>query len=92
MTKNELIMAVSKKVDLPIEDCGAVLDAITDEITNLLVMGDKLLLANFMSFETIVRPAHSGRNLVTGELVTIPESKSVKVKASKRVKDLVNGK
>lgn len=92
MTKNELITAVAKKTDLPIEDCGAVLDAFTEEITNLLVRGDKLLLANFMSFETAVRPEHEGMNFVTGKKEMIPESRSVKVKASKKLKSLVNGK
>lgn len=92
MTKNELITAVAKKTDLPIEDCGAVLDAFTEEITNLLVRGDKLLLANFMSFETAVRPAHEGMNFVTGKKEMVSESRSVKVKASKKLKNLVNGK
>ena len=92
MTKNELITAVAKKVDLPIEDCGAVLDAFTEEITNLLVRGDKLLLANFISFQTAIRPAHEGMNLVTGKKEMVPESRSVKIKASKKLKNLVNGK
>ena len=92
MTKNELITNIANRLDMPKTKCEEVINCFTDEITNMLVAGDKLLMSNFMSFETGTRAAFVGHNPKTGELEEYPESRTVKVKVSKRIKDLVNGK
>ena len=88
--KNKFVRAVAGKSDNYIKICRPVIDAFIDEITDILVRGDKLVLMNFMSFETIERAEREGKDLKTGEAVTYPPIKTVKCKVSKTIKDLIN--
>lgn len=83
---------VAKTNNVSIETCEQVVDACINEIVDLLVRGDKLVLKNFMSFETIERAEREGKDLKTGETVVYPPVKSVKCRVSKAVRDAVNAK
>ncbi len=49
-------------------------------------------IAGFGQFNLVDRPARSGVNPTTKEKINIPESKAVKFKPSKTLKDIVNSK
>lgn len=97
MTENDLVNNVYNKLkgspQVPSKSsCRAIVDTFIDEIKDCLVVGDKVVLKGFMSFEVKERPAREGRNPQTGKVVTFPAVKTIKCKLSKAIKDAVNGK
>lgn len=92
MTKSELIKAVAEKSGLTMKDTGKAIDAFTDTITDCMCKDEKVQLPGFGSFETAVRAARMGRNPATGESIMCAETKTVKFKALKGLKDAVNEK
>jgi DNA-binding protein HU-beta len=92
MTRKDLLDKVSKRVDLPRYDVEDVLDAITAEILNSLIDGEKVFLKNFITFEITQRPERRGKHPQTGEPFVFPPVKSIKCKISQTFKDAINGK
>ena len=54
--------------------------------------GEPVRLPGFGGFEVQERGERQGRNLQTGEAITIAASKAVKFSAGARLKDAVNGR
>lgn len=92
MTKNELISNVASKSKTSKDQCETVINAFAEEIKACLVRGEKILLSGFMSFEVTERPAHTGKDLNTGKIITFPAVKTIKCRPSKAFKDAVNEK
>lgn len=92
MSKNELISNISDKTNVAKIDCEAVIDALAEEVKKCLVQGNKLVIKGFVKFEVINREKRKGRNPKTGAVDVFPESKSIRCKISKLIKDAVNGK
>mgnify|MGYP006279890601 CR=1 len=90
MNKNELIDAVAKTSGLSKADTSKAVDAVFDEITKSLKMGDEVRLVGFGTFSVAERAASEGRNPRTGERIQIPASKQPKFKAGKGLKDALN--
>ena len=59
-------------------------------MTDTLIEGEQIRIADFGTFEIRERSARTGRNPKTGEAVDIPACKAVGFKASKKLKDAVN--
>lgn len=89
MNKTELIAAVAEKAGLSKKDADAAVTAVFDAVTAELVMGEKVQLIGFGTFETRERAAKQGRNPRTGETMTIAASKVPAFKAGKALKDAV---
>ena len=90
MKKVELVEAVATATGLTKADATRAIDATFAAITGALVKGDKVPLVGFGTFEVSERAAREGRNPRTGEVMTIPASKTPKFKAGKALKDTVN--
>ncbi|MER1246636.1 MULTISPECIES: HU family DNA-binding protein [Bacillus] len=90
MNKKELIGAVAEATKLTKKDVELVVDSTFDVITSALKDGEKVKVHGFGSFEVRERAARKGRNIQTGEEVTIPASKVAKFKPAKTLKDVVN--
>lgn len=90
MNKTELVAAISEKAELSKKDAENALSAFTNVVTNALVVGDKVQIVGFGTFEVAERAERQGRNPSTGESITIAASKSPKFKARKALKDAVN--
>lgn len=91
--KTKLVRNVAARTNnISLDACEQVIDACIEEVIDLLARGDKLVLKNFMSFETIERAEREGRDLRTGKPITYPPVKSVKCRVSKAVRDAVNEK
>lgn len=67
------------------------IEAVFAAITSTLKSGDDVRLIGFGSFSVSARAARDGRNLRTGETISIAASKAPKFSAGKAVKDAVNG-
>ncbi len=90
MNKTELIAALAEKADVSKKDAGAVLEALTETITEELAKKEKLTLTGFGTFETRERAARTGKNPQTGEAIKIAASVAPAFKAGKALKDAVN--
>lgn len=90
MKKNELIDAMSKEAGLSKKDAAAALDAFLKTLSDDLKRGNKTQLTGFGTFVTSVRKERQGKNPRTGQVTTIPSSKTVKFKAGKQLKEQVN--
>ncbi len=83
----ELSSVVSEKVGISKTDAEEIIRTTFDAIADTLKKGEEVKIANFGSFEKKVRAARTGRNPITGETISIPETNQVGFKASKHLKD-----
>ena len=90
MNKSELVSAIATKGELSKKNAERALKAFEEAVTEELVNGGKVQLVGFGTFEVIERSAREGRNPQTGDVISIPESKSPKFKVGKALKDAVN--
>lgn len=81
MNKTDLINAIAAESGLSKADATKALNATTAAIANALKSGDKVALVGFGTFATSERPARTGKNPRTGEVLEIPAKTVVKFKA-----------
>ena len=87
MNKTQLISDVASKVGLPKTDTERVVNACFEVVSDALINGEKVQFIGFGSFEPTVRAARTCRNQKDGTLMTIPETKTVKFKVGKSLKE-----
>lgn len=87
MNKTQLIDAIQKELgpDATKKSAAEALNATLAAITKA-VATEKVQLVGFGTFETKQRPARTGRNPQTNEVITIPASAVVTFKASSALK------
>lgn len=90
MNKTELISAMAHQAELTKKDTEKALNALINTIESELKKGGKVQLLGFGIFETSVRKEREGKNPKTKETIIIPRSVSVKFKAGKPLKDMLN--
>ena len=98
--KNEFIKRIAIKRygtannvdDSKLQDCAIFFDCLTDVFTDALLDGEKIMLKGFLTAEARERKSRRGRDPNTGEVVEFPPVKSINIKISKQIKNLVNGK
>ena len=90
MNKSELIEQVGELTGMDRRQAGRAVEAVLGTIRGALVLGDKVSLVGFGSFETRVRPARTGRNPRTGEPVSVKSSTSVRFTVSPALKKELN--
>jgi len=90
MKKSDLVSVVAQKTGLSKKDVAAVIDASIEAIEEALKKGEKVSFIGFGSFEVVKRAAREARVPGTDKVVKIPESKSVKFKVGKKLKEAVN--
>lgn len=91
MTKAQLVAAVAETAGSDKKSAGAVIDALTTVITKEVAAGGAVTLAGLGKFYCRERPQRTVRNPATGEAITKPADKAVKVTVAKALKDSVNG-
>lgn len=89
MTKAELIDKISASAGLSKADAGKALDSTLNAIKVSLKKGQKVTLVGFGTFSVVKRKSRKGRNPRTGDVITIPASKTPKFTAGKALKDAV---
>lgn len=80
MNKTDLINAIAAESGLTKADAAKALNATTNAIVNAVKAGDKVALVGFGTFATAERPARTGKNPRTGEVLEIPAKTVVKFK------------
>lgn len=91
MNKQELVRAVSGKVDASNKTIAEVLDAILEEIKQSVCSGGKVGLVGFGTFQPRERAARTGRNPRTGEAFEIEAKVVPTFCAGKNFKERVSG-
>jgi len=89
MTKLELVSSVAQKASLAKVDAQAAIDALLEVIEESLKENKSVSFSGFGSFSTAVRPARSVRNPRTGAPIELEETKVVKFKVGKNLKEAV---
>jgi DNA-binding protein HU-beta len=92
MKKSDLISAVAQQTGFSKKDVGFIIEATIKTIEKALQNGEKVSLIGFGSFEVVKRAPRVARVPGTNKEVKIPESKSVKFKVGKKLKEAVNSK
>lgn len=90
VTKRDLVIKVSDKIEMTQQQVFDVIQLFMDEITDSLSEGDDVVLRNFGSFQITVTKPKIGRNPKKPETpVQIPARAIVKFKPGKEMKDRV---
>lgn len=92
MNKTELVSAVAEQAQISKKDAEKAVSAVIETITGALKDGEKVQLVGFGTFEAKQREARQGKNPRTGEIISIPATKSPAFKAGKALKDIVNNR
>ncbi len=92
MTKEEFVALVADKGGMAKAEAGRAVEAFCGAVAAAMEKGEAVRLPGFGGFEVQERGERQGRNLRTGEAITIAASKTVKFSAGARLKEAVNGK
>ncbi len=88
--KADVITAIADQAGITKKEAAAAFDAFVGYITDSCQRGDRCAIPGLGSFSVTNRKAREGRNPRTKERITIPESKNVRFKAGKDLRDLMN--
>ena len=91
MNKSELVSAISERTGESRSAVDAVLGSLETVVTEQVILGNKVAITGFVSFEQTSRGARTGRNPRTGETIQIAAAKGCKVSAGARLKAAVKG-
>ncbi|HAN71535.1 MAG TPA: integration host factor [Actinobacteria bacterium] len=86
MNRSELIAAAATRTGLTADQVEQALHGIQSAITEAISAGERVSLTGFLTLEVVQRSAREGRNPKTGESLTIPARKAVKVSAGQALK------
>jgi DNA-binding protein HU-beta len=92
VTKDEFVALVADRGGLSRSEAGRAVEAFCGAVSEALTKGEEVRLPGFGSFAAAERGERAGRNLRTGEAITIPAAKAVKFSAGARLKEAVNGR
>lgn len=91
MIKSELVQVIAdKNPHLYQRDVENIVNAILDEISDALAMGDRVELRGFGAFSVKHREARAGRNPRTGDSVNVDEKWVPFFKTGKELRERLN--
>ena len=91
MTKTQLVATLAEAMGSDNKTATAALDAIAEVVTKEVAAGGAVTLPGIGKVSCKARPERQVRNPATGETMTKPADKQVKVTIAKALKDSVNG-
>ena len=89
MTKQDLIQQIAVISGLTQTQAKDALAAFCTAVEDELASGGEVVLKGFGTFSVAQRAERQGRNIKTGETITIPAASVPKFKASQALKDAV---
>ncbi|GBE17053.1 DNA-binding protein HU 1 [bacterium BMS3Abin15] len=89
INKDALVDSISSGMELSKKDIEAVIDSLTDRITEEVRNGNKVTITGFGTFRVSKRAARKGINPQTKESIQIPEMSVPKFTAGKTLKEAV---
>lgn len=91
MTKTQLVAALAEEMGSDKKTANAALDAVSAIVMREVSSGGAVTLPGIGKVMCRARPERQVRNPATGETMTKPADKAVKVTIAKALKDAVNG-
>lgn len=91
LNTSEVVDNIADKTGSTKADTKRFITALEEVVSEALVEDRKVLLGGFLAFEPTVRAARTMRNPATGEAIDVPERKTVRIRALKKLKDTVQG-
>ena len=92
MTRSELIKRIAERnPELAYSDAVKLVATFFEEISEALAQGNRVELRGFGAFWTKERHARTGRNPATGAPVSVEAKSMPAFKASKRLRERLNG-
>lgn len=91
MTKTELVAAVAAAMGSDKKTASAAIDAIASVVSGAVAAGGAVTLPGIGKVACRARAERQVRNPATGDTITKPADKVVKVTIAKALKDSVNG-
>jgi len=88
VSKTDLIEDIAKDLGMSQRDVAAVVNKATEKIGLYLKKGLSVTIMDFGSFKVQKVKSRKGRNIHTGETITIPAHKRVKFTPGKKLSDL----
>jgi integration host factor subunit beta len=93
MLKKDLIDKVTSQMDGYLKkDIATAVDIILESVVEALIQGQRVEIRGFGSFSVRKRKARSTKNPKTGEIMNIPERRTLHFTMSKSLKDPLAGK
>ena len=91
MSRADLVQAVAADMDVAQGRATEAVDAVLHAIERGLSQGQEVRLAGFGTFAVSTRKATTGRNPRTGEVIAVPQTRSVRFRPGKPLRDAVSG-
>lgn len=89
MTKNDMVISISKATGLKQTDIKKIVQMVLDGIVDVLVSEKRIELRNFGVFAVRHRKARKARNPRTGEEVQVPEKNVVTFKPGRLMQEKI---
>lgn len=89
MTKKELVAKLASEADITKVKAEAALNVTLNAIKEALADGNKVSFVGFGTFSVVKRSSRKGRNPKTNAVIEIPETKVVRFKPGKELRDAV---
>lgn len=90
MLYSELISEIATRTNLKKADAKAAVDTMVDIITECAQKGEGVAVNNFGTFRSKLMPEREGHNPATGEKVTIPTHRALRLSVSGVMKKAIN--
>lgn len=90
MTKTELVAAIAGEMGSDKKTASSALDAIAAVVGRAVAAGGAVTLPGVGKVQCRARPERQVRNPATGETMTKPADKVVKISVAKSLKDSIN--
>lgn len=90
MTKNDLARELAVSERLHLSTAVKAVDGIVRILKESLAKGDDIFLRGFGTLAVVQREQRPARHFSTGEPITIPAHRTVKLKISKELKEAMN--
>lgn len=87
MNKQDLIAKVADRVAITKKDAEKLVTTVFEILSEEIATGEKVSITDFGIFEAKARGEREGRHPQTGDVIKIAETKTVKFKPSKILKD-----
>lgn len=86
MNRSTLVAAVAERADVSVDVADRVLSGIEDELVRQASLAAEVKLPGLFTLDVVQRPERTGRNPQTGEEMTIPERRAVRLRPGSRLK------
>lgn len=91
MNKKELVAAIAEQSGLTQNNANTFLDAFMRVVCEEVRQGGEVNIIGYLKFSQVERKARMAHNPKTGEAISVPATKSVKIQAGSKLKAAAKG-